>query len=75
MQWCRPCLSIFAITLSAGTVATAADDETAANRVVKEVLPPEPAARPGYAVADPVVADGYMYTFNVASPYVKGPVR
>jgi hypothetical protein len=47
----------------------AADYETPKNRSVKETLPAAVAVGPDYTVRDPVVADGYMYQFNVNSPY------
>lgn len=69
MPWWRQSLIVFAVALGAATAAPAADYDTPADRSVKEVLPPELAAGPGYAVTDPVLADGYMYTFKVTSTY------
>ncbi len=56
------------VVISSGA-ATAADYETPRNQSVKGVLPPAVIAGPAYTVLDPVVADGYMYTFKVKSPY------
>ena len=49
--------------------AGAADYETPANRNVTEVLPAELAKGPRYAVREPVVADGYMYHYQVVSDF------
>jgi len=59
------CMTVLAVASGAG----AAEYETPKNRPVKEVLPPEVAAGPDFKVADPVVADGYMYRFKVTSTY------
>ena len=63
-------VSIVCMTLltAAGGVG-AADYETPKNKSAKETLPAVVVAGPGYTVRDPVVADGYMYQFNVNSPY------
>jgi hypothetical protein len=56
------------VLTAAGGVG-AADYETPKNRSAKDVLPAVVVAGPDYTVRDPVVADGYMYQFNVNSPY------
>jgi hypothetical protein len=55
--------------LAAASAVGAADYETSKNRSVKDTLPAAVAAGRDYTVRDPVVADGYMYQFNVKSPY------
>jgi len=55
--------------LTAAGGVGAADYETPKNKSAKETLPAVVVAGPGYTVRDPVVADGYMYQFNVNSPY------
>jgi hypothetical protein len=55
--------------LAAASAVGAADYETPKNRSVKDALPAAVAAGGDYTVRDPVVADGYMYQFNVSSPY------
>ena len=55
--------------LAAASAVGAADYETPKNRSVKDALPAAVATGRDYAVRDPVVADGYMYQFNVKSPY------
>jgi len=63
-------LSIACMTvLAAASAVGAADYETPKNRSVKDTLPPAVATGRDYTVRDPVVADGYMYQFNVKSPY------
>jgi hypothetical protein len=59
------CMTVLTVAGGVG----AADYETPKNRSVKEALPPAVAAGPDFTVNDPVVADGYMYQFNVKSPY------
>ena len=53
----------------AAVAAGAADYETPANKNVTDVLPAELAKGPRYAVRDPVVADGYMYHYQVVSDF------
>ena len=53
----------------AAVAAGAADYETPTNRKVTEVLPAELAKGPRYAVRDPVVADGYMYHYQLMSDF------
>jgi len=57
------------IVLAVASAAGAADYETQTNKPVQQVLPAAVAAGPDYKVNDPVVADGYMYRFNVTSTY------
>ena len=59
------CMTVLTVAGGVG----AADYETPKNRSVKETLPAAVAVGPDYTVRDPVVADGYMYQFNVNSPY------
>jgi len=47
----------------------AAAYEAPMDKAAKEVLPSQLAAGADYSVKDPVVADGYMYRFTVASAY------
>src|SRR5262247_2931934 len=58
--------------LCAGSGA-ASDYETQAAKPVKDAIAPDLATGPDYQVNDPVVADGYMYRFNVTSTY--GPFQ
>src|SRR5215469_14151155 len=58
--------------LCAGSGA-ASDYETQSAKPVKDAIAPELATGPDYQVNDPVVADGYMYRFNVTSTY--GPFQ
>jgi hypothetical protein len=58
-------MTMLVVASSAG----AADYETQTNKPVSQTLPPEVAAGPDFKVADPVVADGYMYRFTVTSTY------
>src|SRR5215475_2831106 len=58
--------------LCAGSGA-AADYETQQAKPVKDAIAPDLATGPDYQVNDPVVADGYMYRFNVTSTY--GPFQ
>jgi hypothetical protein len=67
-HWRHMSIVCMTVLAAAGGVG-AADYETAKNRSVKEALPAAVAAGPDYTVRDPVVADGYMYLFNVNSPY------
>src|SRR3989475_69962 len=53
----------------AGVAAGAADYETPVNKNVTDVLPAEQAKGPRYAVRDPVVADGYMYHYQLVSDF------
>lgn len=69
MRYWRRLPVVCAIVLVAVTGAAAADYETPSNRPVKDALPPGLATGPDHRVADPVVADGYMYTFTVNSPH------
>src|SRR6266436_8586537 len=57
------------MVLIAASGAGAAEYETQANKPVSAALAPAVAAGPDYTVKNPVVADGYMYRFTVASPY------
>src|SRR5262245_48435512 len=67
--WTRS-LVLSAMLLTASTAGVlAAEYEVPTNRAVKDVLPPELATGPEFTVAEPVVADGYMYTFKVNSSY------
>jgi len=67
---CLRDLSIACMTvLAAASAVGAADYETPKNRSVKDALPAAVATGRDYAVRDPVVTDGYMYQFNVKSPY------
>src|SRR6266568_5777241 len=59
------CMTVLASASGAG----AAEYETQANKPVGQALTPAVAAGPDFTVKDPVVADGYMYRFTVASPY------
>src|SRR5713101_1206706 len=59
------CMTMLAVASSAG----AADYETQTNKSVGEALPTAVAAGSDFKVNDPVVADGYMYQFKVASTY------
>jgi hypothetical protein len=63
-----PTLGLLAL-LFAVTVAGAADYEAPSNRPVSEVLPADLAKGPLHAVKDPVVADGYMYHYQVDSSF------
>src|SRR5215475_3420603 len=58
--------------LCAGSGA-AAEYETQSAKPVKDAIAPDLATGPDYQVNDPVVADGYMYRFNVTSTY--GPFQ
>lgn len=69
MRWQRFVLAAGVTVLAAVTGGAAADYETPANRPIKEVLPAQLAAGPGYTVRDPVGADGYMYFYQVDSSY------
>src|SRR5262245_64319350 len=53
--------------------STASDYETQQAKPVKDAIAPDLATGPDYQVNDPVVADGYMYRFNVTSTY--GPFQ
>src|SRR6266478_587087 len=53
----------------AAVAAGAADYETPVNKNVTDVLPAEQAKGPRYAVRDPVVADGYMYHYQLVSDF------
>ncbi len=53
----------------AAVAAGAADYETPVNKNVTDVLPAELAKGPRYAVRDPVVADGYMYHYQLVSDF------
>src|SRR2546427_11505172 len=53
----------------AAVAAGPPDSETPANKNVTDVLPAELAKGPRYAVRDPVVADGYMYHYQVVSDF------
>jgi hypothetical protein len=57
------------MVLAAVSGAGAAEYETQANKPVGQAVPAAVAAGPDYTVKDPVVADGYMYRFTVASTY------
>jgi len=57
------------MVLAAVSGAGAAEYETQANKPAQQVLPAAVAAGPDFKVKDPVVADGYMYRFTVASTY------
>jgi len=57
------------IVLAAAGAAGAADYETQTNKPASQALPPTVAAGPDFKVNDPVVADGYMYRFNVTSTH------
>ena len=57
------------IVLAVASAAGAADYETQTNKPASQALPPTVAAGPDFKVNDPVVADGYMYRFNVTSTY------
>ena len=57
------------MVLAAVSGGGAAEYETQANKPVSAALAPAVAAGPDYTVKNPVVADGYMYRFTVASPY------
>jgi hypothetical protein len=57
------------IVLAAVSGAGAAEYETSANKRVSQAIPAAVAAGPDFTVKDPVVADGYMYRFTVASTY------
>ena len=67
-HWRHVSIVCMTVLTAAGGVG-AADYETPKNRSVKETLPAAVAVGPDYTVRDPVVADGYMYQFNVNSPY------
>src|SRR6266446_114133 len=53
----------------AAVAAGAADYETPVNKNVTDVLPAELAKGPRYAVRDPVVADGYIYHYQLVSDF------
>ena len=57
------------MVLAAVSGGGAAEYETQANKAVGQAVPAAVAAGPDYTVKDPVVADGYMYRFTVASTY------
>jgi hypothetical protein len=57
------------MVLAALSGAGAAGYETQTNKPAGEAISPERAAGPDFKVADPVVADGYMYRFAVTSTY------
>ena len=67
-HWRHVFIVCMTVLTAAGGVG-AADYETPKNKSVKEALPPAVAVGPDFTVNDPVVADGYMYLFNVKSPY------
>jgi hypothetical protein len=60
---------LFSGVVLAVVAAGAADYETPTNKNVTDVLPAELAKGPRYAVRDPVVADGYMYHYQVVSDF------
>jgi hypothetical protein len=57
------------IVLAAVSGAGAAEYELQTNKSVGQTLAPAVATGPDFTVKDPLVADGYMYRFTVASPY------
>ena len=60
---------LFSGVVLAVVAAGAADYETPTNKNVTDVLPADLAKGPRYAVRDPVVADGYMYHYQVVSDF------
>ena len=69
MTWRGTAILSFLALISAVGTAGASDYETPSNRPVSEVLSAALAKGPFYTVKDPVVADGYMYHFQVESPF------
>jgi hypothetical protein len=65
----RMTLSCVALVLAVAMQSHSAEYETQMNKPVKDVVPSALAAGANYTVKDPVVADGYMYRFTVASTY------
>jgi len=65
----RTLVLVLSGVLLAAVAAGAADYETPTNRSVADVLPADLAKGPRYAVREPVVADGYMYHYQVMSDF------
>ena len=61
-------VSLLAVILVVG-IAASADYESSSNRPIAEVLPAELAKGPFHTVKDPVVADGYMYHYQIESSF------